>query len=123
MLLLPDAAENLGLALHELSTNAAKYGALSAPGGHIALEWWVAQGEGTEKVFSLIWKEVGVPPVEKPTRKGFGHTVMNRLVKSALSGDSSLEFEPDGVKWSVRIPVSQILQASIKAPHPRQDSA
>ncbi len=113
--LLPDAAQNLGLALHELSTNAAKYGALSAPGGHIALGWWIADGAGdektgNEKVFSLVWKELGGPPVSQPTRQGFGHTVMNRLVKAALTGDATLAFEPDGVRWSVRIPVSQILQ-------------
>jgi PAS domain S-box-containing protein len=107
--LLPDAAQNLGLALHELSTNAAKYGALSVPDGHIALGWWIADGVGDERVFSLVWKELGGPPVTKPTRKGFGHTVMNRLVKSALSGMASLDFEPDGVKWSVTIPVSRIL--------------
>jgi PAS domain S-box-containing protein len=108
--LMPDAAQNLGLALHELSTNAAKYGALSVPGGHIALGWWVGDGTGDEKVFSLIWKEHGGPPVAKPTRKGFGHTVMSRLVKAALSGNASLEFEPDGIKWSVAIPASHILQ-------------
>jgi PAS domain S-box-containing protein len=113
--LLPDAAQNLGLALHELSTNAAKYGALSIPGGHIALGWGIVDGIGNEKAFSLVWKELGGPPVTRPTRKGFGHTVMNRLVKAALSGDASLEFEPDGVKWSVTIPVSQILQAGIPA--------
>ncbi len=107
--LLPDAAQNLGLALHELSTNAAKYGALSIPGGHIALRWRIEDGIGDEKVFAVVWKEHGGPPVAKPKRTGFGHTVMNRLVKAALSGESSLEFEPDGVKWSVTIPVSQIL--------------
>jgi PAS domain S-box-containing protein len=121
--LLPDAAQNLGLALHELSTNAAKYGALSAPGGHIALGWWIVDGTGDEKVFSLVWKELGGPPVTKPTRKGFGHTVMNRLVKAALSGDASLEFEPDGVKWSVNIPVSQILRETGSAASNRLGSA
>jgi PAS domain S-box-containing protein len=121
--LLPDAAQNLGLALHELSTNAAKYGALSVPGGHIALGWWIVDGTGDEKVFSLVWKELGGPPVTKPTRKGFGHTVMNRLVKAALSGDASLEFEPDGVKWSVNIPVSQILRETGSAASNRIGSA
>jgi PAS domain S-box-containing protein len=110
--LLPDAAQNLGLALHELTTNATKYGALSVPGGHITLGWWIVDGIGDEKAFSLVWKEHGGPPVIKPSRKGFGHTVMNRLVKAALSGDASLEFEPDGVKWSVNIPVSKILRTT-----------
>jgi PAS domain S-box-containing protein len=110
--LLPDAAQNLGLALHELTTNATKYGALSVPGGHITLGWSIVDGVGDEKAFSLVWKEHGGPPVIKPSRKGFGHTVMNRLVKAALSGDASLEFEPDGVKWSVNIPVSKILRTT-----------
>ncbi len=110
--LLPEAAQNLGLALHELSTNAAKYGALSVPGGHIALGWWISEGVGANKTFSLVWKEHGGPLVTKPIRKGFGDTVMNRLVKASLSGDALLEFEPDGVKWSVNIPVSQILHGN-----------
>jgi two-component sensor histidine kinase len=113
--LLPDAAQNLGLALHELSTNAAKYGALSVPGGHIALEWRIVGEAGDPTFFSLVWKERGGPPVINPTRKGFGHTVMNRLVKAALSGEALLEFEPDGVKWSVAIPVSHILVAGMPA--------
>jgi two-component sensor histidine kinase len=110
--LLPDAAQNLGLALHELSTNAMKYGALSVPGGHIALDWQIVDRGDGEKGFTLVWKERGGPPVTKPIRKGFGHTVMNRLVKAALSGDASLEFEPDGVKWSVNIPASKILRTA-----------
>jgi PAS domain S-box-containing protein len=113
--LLPDAAQNLGLALHELSINATKYGALSVPGGRIALDWRIAKGVEGEKIFSLVWKERGGPPVLKPTRKGFGHTVMNRLVNAALSGNSLLEFEPDGVKWSLNIPISRILQTSPSA--------
>jgi PAS domain S-box-containing protein len=110
--LLPDAAQNLGLALHELSTNATKYGALSVPGGHIALDWQIVDRGVGEKIFTLVWKERGGPPVTKPTRKGFGHTVMNRLVKAVLSGEASLEFEPDGVKWSVNIPASKILRTA-----------
>jgi PAS domain S-box-containing protein len=114
--LLPDAAQNLGLALHELSTNAVKYGALSVPGGHVALGWRIVDGAGDEPVFSLTWKEFDGPPVAKPVRKGFGHIVMNRLVKAALSGNASLEFEPDGVKWSVTVPASQILHMAGPTP-------
>jgi PAS domain S-box-containing protein len=108
--LLPEAAQNLGLALHELATNAAKYGALSVSGGYVSLGWWVVEGAGEENVFSLIWKEVGGPPVIPPNKKGFGDIVMNRLVTASLSGEASLDYDSDGVKWTVRIPVSQILQ-------------
>lgn len=106
-----DAAQNLGLALHELSTNAVKYGALSTPSGFVDLSWRISKTEDGGQVFELIWKENGGPPVVQPTRKGFGHVVMDRLVKASLAGSADLAFEPDGVRWTLRVPTDNLMQS------------
>ncbi|MCJ2117251.1 PAS domain-containing protein [Methylobacterium sp. J-001] len=79
----PSAALALGLILHELATNATKYGALSRPAGYVALDWTI-QGEGTEAMLHLAWTEHGGPPVTPPSRKGFG----SRLIQRGLAGGS-----------------------------------
>ena len=104
-----DAAQNLGLALHELSTNAAKYGALTTPTGYIDLAWSVETSDTGTGIFSIVWKERGGPPVVTPRRKGFGHTVMERLVTASLAGESELVFDPDGVRWSLKVPAEHVL--------------
>lgn len=101
LFLKPDAAQNLGLALHELGTNAASYGALSTDAGHVELDWRVENGE-----FTLRWREIGGPPVEPPKVKGFGQTLMQRL---ALGGSSSLDFRPDGVVWEMTAPIAHVV--------------
>jgi len=88
-----DIALPLALALHELSTNAVKYGALSASDGRVELSW-----SQTGDEVSLVWKERDGPPVKAPERRGFG----SRLLESALaahSGRSQIDFEPDGVRY------------------------
>jgi two-component sensor histidine kinase len=88
-----DIALPLALALHELSTNAVKYGALSASDGRVELSW-----SQTGDQVALVWKERDGPPVKAPDRRGFG----SRLLESALaahSGRSSIDFEPDGVRY------------------------
>lgn len=106
-----DAAQNLGLALHELSTNAAKHGALTRPEGYITLSWRVLKAGDGGDALNIVWKELGGPPVSAPTRKGFGHVVMDRLVKASLAGDSELAFEADGVRWSLTVPAEHVLPA------------
>lgn len=92
------AAQTLGMALHELSTNSLKYGALGAAEGSVELRWSRTNGEG----FSIDWKESGHQDVAPPTRKGFGHSVIVSMVASALDADVDLCFEPDGLRWQVR---------------------
>ncbi len=96
----PKAAQNIGLALHELATNASKYGALSTTTGRVAIHW-SATSEG---VFALEWRESGGPRVKAPKRKGFGQTVLERLTAQALEGQASLSFASEGVIWRIEIP-------------------
>jgi two-component sensor histidine kinase len=95
----PVAAHALGMALHELATNAVKYGALSAPAGHIDVKW---ESEGAELV--VTWRETNGPVVTKPGRAGFGLQLIQKLTASALDGSATLDFPPDGVKWELRVP-------------------
>lgn len=93
----PRAAEIIGMALHELATNALKYGALSTPGGRVALSW-AEEGES----FAIDWIETGGPAVEKPERDGFGTTLIRHIPARSLNADVSLNYAAAGVHWSLR---------------------
>ena len=108
----PEAAQNVGIALHELSTNAAKYGALSTPEGVVTIGWAVEPSETGER-FRMQWQEAGGPPVVPPTRKGFGHVVMERITGQALSGRSQAVFAPDGVSWTLDAPAANVLSTRV----------
>jgi len=88
-------AQTLSMALHELATNASKYGALSNDTGTIHIGWTYDQ-EGNGH-FALTWRESGGPEVHKPTRKGFGTTMLTRILAQEISGDISLEYNADGL--------------------------
>ena len=103
VMLKPEAAQNIGLALHELSTNAAKYGALSNDDGQVAVRWWLGEQDGMRR-FYIEWQERGGPPVEPPHREGFGQKVMKRIAAHALEGNVSLDFATTGVVWRLDIP-------------------
>lgn len=106
----PEAAQNIGLALHELSTNAAKYGALSVPEGHVSIAWArrpIEAGGG----FELTWRERGGPPVSPPKNRGFGSLVIERNLSRALDGEVKVEFAPAGLICHVSVP-EQHLSAS-----------
>jgi two-component sensor histidine kinase len=108
VLLAPPAVQNIGMALHELATNAVKYGALSAAGGHVAILWRVEDGR-----FTLTWTERNGPRTETPQRRGFGRSVIEDLAASSLSGTAQLTFEPEGVTWALEAPLSS-LQANVR---------
>ncbi|UFN49746.1 GAF domain-containing protein [Roseomonas sp. OT10] len=110
----PKAALALSLALHELATNAAKYGALSIPGGHVTVSWTVHEEEA-----ALDWVESGGPPVSPPKRRGFGSTVVERGLSYELGGRSTLNFDPAGLRCIVTIPLQQLVDtAGSAAPAP-----
>ena len=94
-MLSPRCAEILGMALHELATNALKYGALSVPGGIAEIAWSV-ENDGH---FKAGWTEGNGPPVMPPARPGFGTTVMRDIPARSLKADVSLDFAEDGVRW------------------------
>jgi PAS domain S-box-containing protein len=105
----PGAAQNLGMALHELGTNAAKYGALSGDTGEVVIAWDLARQDG-EADFVLCWTEQGGPAVTPPAHKGLGSFIVTRLFKHALSGDVTQDFAPGGVRWSIRAPAASVLE-------------
>jgi two-component sensor histidine kinase len=92
----PKQALALSMALHELATNAAKYGALSNGSGHIDIAWQT-KPRGGPRAVELIWTEVGGPPVSAPVRKGFGSRLIERHLAGELNGEVGLEFNPEGV--------------------------
>ena len=102
LMLRPEAAQNIGVALHELSTNAAKYGALSNDDGVVTIAW--ATSNDDPHNLALSWQESGGPLVKAPTRRGFGRVVMERITGQALDGKSEIRFEPGGVIWSLVVP-------------------
>jgi PAS domain S-box-containing protein len=104
----PEAAQNLGLALHELAVNAEKFGALSVPSGHVSVTW--QQRETAEGAFvELDWREQGGPRVKPRRKKGFGSMVIEHNLARALDAKVDLAFEPEGLHCNVIIPSSQIL--------------
>jgi two-component system CheB/CheR fusion protein len=99
-----EAAETVGLALHELATNAVKFGALAVPGGHIDITWSRELGGGSPCV-RLMWAESGVP-IDRaaPRRRGFGTELIERTAPYELRGKSMLRFDSDGVRCTIDIP-------------------
>jgi PAS domain S-box-containing protein len=101
----PDAAQNLGMALHEMATNAAKYGALSTPKGQVSISWsW--KGQGAKRVLHLNWREKGGPTVVAPTARGFGSQVIERNLTRALGAEVKLDYAATGFKADMELPVS-----------------
>src|SRR5690606_12207587 len=94
------AAEALGLAIHELATNAMKYGALSSDTGKVSLRWNVAE-VGGERRLENEWRESGGPPVSRPNQTGFGTVIIPRNPEMALRGKVVPDYSPEGVVWSV----------------------
>ncbi|MEG6509375.1 HWE histidine kinase domain-containing protein [Methyloligella sp. 2.7D] len=105
VMLKPDAVQNVGLALHELFSNAQKWGALSTEDGQVHLRWKVADGEGVK----ITWKESGGPRVPRPDCMGFGRMMIENVVGKALDGHVDLAFDPKGVRCEIDIPPNQVL--------------
>jgi two-component sensor histidine kinase len=101
----PSSAVMISMMLHELATNAAKYGALSNDTGEVFVDWR-ALGEGGGGRVQLIWRETGGPSVvAAPERKGFGTTLIQRGLTAQLGGKADLEFAPDGLRCTLECPM------------------
>jgi len=109
LLLPPRAVEQIGIALHELATNAVKHGALSLTGGSVKVEWAI-EPTSDGKVLRVAWSEHGGPPVSPPSHEGFGHAVVKRLVPIALNGSATLDFPVEGIRWTLVVPAADIIQ-------------
>ncbi|MDC7785399.1 HWE histidine kinase domain-containing protein [Rhodoplanes sp. TEM] len=119
LLLRPEAVQNLGFALHELATNANKYGALGQAGGIVRIGWSVTAGtDGTERV-RLVWHESGGPPVAPPTRVGFGSTVIQKLTEASLAAVVTVAYDPAGFRWEADMPAAEILCDTGSPPGPQ----
>lgn len=93
-------AQSLAMALHELATNATKYGALSIPGGKVRIEW--RHEEEAEYPFRFIWTETGGPATQSPERQGFGLKMLKQILAADLSGEVTVDFPPTGLIFEAR---------------------
>jgi two-component system CheB/CheR fusion protein len=104
----PSAAQTIGLALHELATNASKYGALSRPDGRIVVQWKIEPANEVPR-FRMSWRERGGPPVEAPEESGFGRVLIERLIAEKLDATVLLTFESEGVTWTLDAAAADVL--------------
>jgi len=107
VMLRPEAAQSLGLALHELAVNAVRFGALSTPAGHVSITWsWQAQHD--PPLVEILWVEQNGPVVAAPVQRGFGSMVVERNLARALEAEVELSFRPEGVRSRITIPIAQL---------------
>ncbi len=105
--LTPEAAQGIGMALHELATNAAKYGALSNSAGRVHIGWQVIAD--AKPLFSMSWLEEGGPKVAPPARKGFGQIVIGRMAEAAVQGVAQINYQEKGFSWNLSAPTEGTL--------------
>ena len=111
LLLKPEAAQNIGMAIHELATNAAKYGALSNDAGSIEIYWQLLEAKPGLSRLHLTWCERNGPIVKLPAQRGFGSVVTERVVPRALEATVTTSYEPDGLTWMLDGPAATIITA------------
>ena len=109
--LAPNEALSLGLAIHELATNAAKYGSLSTPGGRVRIEWSMEQ----ENLARIDWIERGGPQVPQHRERGFGTDLIEKIIAHELRHPVNLEFAPEGVRCTLIVPVREPSDFSLRA--------
>jgi hypothetical protein len=100
------SAQAIGLALHELATNAGKYGALSTDRGRVDVRWRTV-GE----IFTMSWTERDGPPVSAPKRRGFGTIVMETMTERSVDGSVDIDYAPQGVTWRLTCPAANALES------------
>ena len=99
-----DLAVPVGMALHELTTNAIWHGALSVPGGHVEVRWSVDEVEGVRKLH-LEWRERGGPPVGEPQHQGFGTTLLQRVLPMQCKAEVEVQYDPEGLRFRMQAPL------------------
>ena len=103
----PDTAVTFALCLHELATNAAKYGAFSTPEGSVSLTWSLEQVDGTSAV-RVVWAESGGPPVTPPTRQGYGTRFVRSAMRGAARAAVDIQYLPEGLRCTFVISASRL---------------
>lgn len=114
--LVPAAAQAIGMAIHELSTNAVKHGALSNTAGSVIIAWKYTD-DGAKAQFTMRWSEQGGPPCAPPKTRGFGHTVTVTMAEHALDAKVSLAYPKSGLEWHLTAPAECVI-SSHPVPHP-----
>jgi two-component sensor histidine kinase len=104
----PAAAQTIGMALHELASNAIKYGALSNSVGTVVVNWNVTH-DCSNRRFVMRWRERGGPTVMPPRRQGFGYSVIVRMVEHALDAEADLAYPSTGLDWRITAPAAVVL--------------
>jgi two-component sensor histidine kinase len=112
--LAPNDALSLGLAIHELATNAAKYGSLSVPGGKVTVRW----SQINDTLAKIEWIESDGPPVSQPQRRGFGTDLIEKIVAHELRHPVELDFRPEGVRCSLLVPVRERSEFELRSKGP-----
>jgi two-component sensor histidine kinase len=107
------ASQTISMALHELATNAAKYGALSCESGRVDITWNIQAGRGGEPTFAMSWIETGGPAVTEPSRRGFGSTVIDGMVRMSFAGDIVMDYPATGVEWRMTCPAGKVTDDKI----------
>ena len=107
--LTPKSALSLSLALHELATNAGKYGAFSTRDGHVNVAWHVRDDGG----LGLSWTESGGPPVQPPARRGFGSNLIERALALETGGGATIRYEPGGIICDIVLPKSSLVELTL----------
>jgi PAS domain S-box-containing protein len=107
------AAQTIGMALHELATNAAKYGAFSTEKGCVEIVWGLDRDGAGEQRFTMEWRETGGPAVGQPTRRGFGWNVLCQMTKMSLEADVMLEYVSTGLVWHVECSADRVHQGEV----------
>jgi two-component sensor histidine kinase len=105
------ATQTFALALHELATNAAKYGALSSPTGRVEVSWSITDGDDGPRL-GFRWIERGGPPAHAPARKGFGLTMLNEAMMSDFDRPSQMRFGADGLEYEFDAPLAVLAAKS-----------
>jgi two-component sensor histidine kinase len=109
-------AESIGLAIHELTTNAIKYGALKIPGATLTISWVTKEDQDGARRLTLTWMEQGVPAVPmQPAREGFGRELIEEALPYRLGAETRLEFRGGGVRCTISVPLRQDGQAGAAA--------
>jgi two-component sensor histidine kinase len=115
LVLLPEAARALGMVVHELATNAVKYGSLSTAEGRLAIRWRLA-GQNDAAQLHIVWQESDGPTVAASTQQGFGTRLIRNLLRHELGGRVDLTLAPGGVRCEIEVPLTR---ATVSAPAAR----
>ncbi len=119
----PKAAQTLGMAMHELATNAIKHGALSVPSGRVAIEWTTEQADSDENLV-IRWHEEGGPELEgPPERRGGGSRLMEEMIPYELAGEVSFDYQPGGLVARIQVPFAHCSRIELPAPSSSEELA